>query len=218
MTKDEIKRFVYVTAGLVAVIWVGILYFSGSAVSGYRALIALNTATGAVVAIWTGYFKFLWRVPYFRRVLYRPNINGTWLGQFKSDWTDEEGQGVPPGAFVLVVRQSFFRLAVHAFTAKQTTVSYVEMLVLNAERGTKKVAYLYDERRASAGSHGARQGAAELDLIEERTSRLLQGGFWTHGRTSGFVKVLQASAKRRVESLSDARSRWPDRRLWADVQ
>jgi hypothetical protein len=215
--EHEIRVFVYTTAAVVALIWLAIVLQTRAEVVSQPSLRAFNLAIVVALAGWTGYFSFAWKWPVARRLLYRPNINGTWLGEFRSDWVDANGVGVPPARFVLVVRQRFFSMAIHAYSERLTTISYVESLIVEENRGTKQVAYLFEERRAAPGHQGARQGAAELDLIDEANARLLQGDFWTHAGTTGFVRVKQVSKGLHTESLQDALGRWSDSRHWASV-
>jgi hypothetical protein len=214
---DEIKIFAYVTVGFSAAIWLATILFAGAPPLSIGSLKALNVSAGTVSIAWTVYFSWGWKQPYARRVLFRPNLNGTWIGQFKSDWTGPDGAGVRPGRFVLVVRQSFFAISVRAFSERQKTSSYVESLVCDDGRGTKFLAYLFQEKRTSNGDHGARHGAAELDLIEDRRSRFLEGEFWTISGTTGFVRVRQSSAELYVESIADAYQTWADMNDWANV-
>lgn len=218
MKPKEVKLFVYLTIGFAATIWGIVLFFSGAPPISYESLKALNGSTAAVAIIWALYFGWGWKWPYLRKLLYRPNLNGTWIGEFKSDWKDKNGNGIPPGRFVLVIRQSFFSISIRAYSEKQKTLSYVESLVLDDERGTKLLAYLYAEKRTTSVDHGARQGAAELDVIEESNRRTLEGDFWTHTGTTGFVRVRQSSAELHVESFEQAARQWGEPDQWASVQ
>lgn len=93
----------------------------------------------------------------------------------------------------------------------------MESLVCDDDRGTKFLAYLYQEKRTTSIEHGARQGAAELDLVEESRQRTLEGEFWTHTGTTGFVRVRQSCKDLCVESFSEAENKWPDIDNWANV-
>jgi len=219
MKHDEIKKFIFLTVGLATFFWLIGLLINEAPFFSYESLRVLNISTALVAAIWAGYFSRAWKWPYIRKLIfYRPNLNGTWIGEFKSDWKNEQGQGVPPGRFVLVVRQSFFSISIRAYTEKQKTISYVESLVLDDGRGTKFLAYLYAEKRSTAIEHGPRQGAAELDLIEDSSHKILEGEFWTHTGTTGFVRVRQASPALHIDSFDQAVVQWRDQEQWASVQ
>src|SRR3970040_1381997 len=111
MKSNEIKVFVYITISLTAFIWGGTLVVGGASLLSFTGLKALN-ATAAIIAIlWAIYFTWAWRWPYVRKIIFRPDLNGSWLGEFRSDWKDGTRTGIPPGPFVLVVRQSFFSIS-----------------------------------------------------------------------------------------------------------
>jgi hypothetical protein len=217
MKPNEIKLFVYVTVGLSTIFWGSTHFINDTPLLSYPSLKALNISTSIVVSMWACFFSWGWRWPCVQKLIYRPNLNGTWIGQFKSDWKDEQGKGVPPSQFVLVIRQTFFSISVRAYSEKQKTSSYVESLILDDERGTKLLAYLYAEKRAAGIIHDPRQGAADLELTEKYNCRVLEGEFWTSAGTTGFVRVKQACAKLYVESFDQAVGQWPDSLQWASV-
>lgn len=217
MKNNEIKLFLYITIGLTAIFWGGVLVVGNNHPISYASLKALNATAATIAVLWYVYFTWAWRWPYVRKIIFRPDLNGSWIGEFRSDWKDACGNGIPPGPFILVVRQSFFAISIRAYTQKQKTLSYVESLVLDGERGTKLLAYLYSEKRAACVEHGARQGAADLELVEESGRRILEGDFWTHSGTTGFVRVVQASADLYIESFEQAATQWPEQKQWASV-
>jgi len=217
MKGNEVKIFIYTTIALTSLFWGGILFVGDSPLVSYASLKALNATAASIAVLWAMYFAWAWRWPYVRKLIFRPDLNGSWIGEFRSDWRDSSGNGIPPGPFVLVIRQSFFTISIRAYTQKLKTISYVESLVLDGERGTKLLAYLYSEKRAGSGEFGARQGAADLELVEEPDRRVLEGDFWTHSGTTGFVRVAQASENQYVESFDQAATQWPIKKLWASV-
>lgn len=218
MKSNEVKIFVYITIALTGIFWGGSLVVGGNPIVSYGSLKALNMTAGIIAILWAVYFTWAWRWSYVRKIIFRPDLNGSWIGEFRSDWKDASGNGISPGPFVLVVRQSFFAISIRAYTQKQKTSSYVESLVLDGERGTKLLAYLYSEKRVASVEHGARQGAADLELVEESDRRILEGDFWTHSGTTGFVRVAQANKDLYVESFDQATAQWPEQKLWASVQ
>lgn len=217
MKSKEVKVFIYATIFLTGLFWGGALLISDAHPLSLVSLKALNATAAGIAILWAIYFSWGWRCPYIRRLIFRPNLNGTWIGQFMSDWKDPNGNGIPPGLFVLVIRQNFFAISIRAFTQNQRTISYVESLVVDGARGTKLLAYLYSERRSESVEHGPRQGAADLVLVEEDTHRVLEGDFWTNARTTGFVRVRQVSQNLHVESIQHACARWVDKSQWISV-
>lgn len=200
--------------------WVIIFIISDYEVLSFTSLKALNLGITIAAILWLIYFKWAWKWPYISKLLYRPNISGTWLGEFESDWKDENGKQNPPKRFVLVIRQQWFSISIRAFTDLQKTESYVETMIINSLKGTKILAYLYSEKRVGSGDHGARQGAAELDLIENKENKLcfLEGHFWTQAGTRGYVKVKQESSVDYVDSFQQANEQWGESNAWARLK
>lgn len=215
MSQIEIKIFAAVSIFIGAVIWLALFNINGFEVFSFNSLKAINLGISATGLFWFGYFKWAWKWVYVRKLLYRPNINGTWLGEFKSDWQNEQGLENPPRRFVLVIRQHWFSISVRAFTNLQNTESYVEILMIDDLKGIKLLAYLFSEKRVGAGDHGPRQGAAELELIEDGTMKFLEGHFWTQAGTRGYIKVKQASSIDYVASFDQANGKWQDTNSWA---
>ena len=217
MKPNELKVFTYITIGLAGSLWATFIVATKADVVSYSSLKALNAIAGAVSLLWLIYFKWAWRKPYIRKIIFRPDLNGTWLGQFRSDWTNSNGDGVHPGDFILVIRQNFFTISIRAYTEKMKTESYGESLVLNAKGESKMIAYLYTEKRTSNTPHGTRQGAAELELIESNNERLLEGDFWTHNKTTGYVRVKHINNNLFIEYFTQAKLEWPKETEWAKV-
>lgn len=214
MRQQHIKTIVSVSIVFGVAIWLVLFLWQKYPVVSWDSVRSISVSLTVVGIFWAFYFKWLWTWPYLNQLLYKPNLRGTWLGEFSSDWEDEEGEGVPPGKFILVIRQSWLSLSIKAFTEKQKTISHVENLLVS-EGGTKLLAYLYSEKRAGPGRHGARQGAAELDLVESAERMLLEGDFWTQAKTAGYIRVRRASASEYVESFQDALTVWPVVDAWA---
>ncbi|MGZ8239380.1 MAG: Cap15 family cyclic dinucleotide receptor domain-containing protein [Methylobacter sp.] len=214
MSQIEIKIFTSVTIFIGAVIWLALFFINGFEVFSLNSLKAINYGITSTGFFWFVYFRWAWKWGYVRKLLYRPNINGTWLGEFKSDWKNEKGLENPPRRFVLVIRQHWFSISVRAFTNLQKTESYVEILMIDESKGIKLLAYLFSEKRVGAGDHGPRQGAAELELIEDGTMKFLEGHFWTQAGTRGYVKVKQASSIVHVASFDQAIGKWKEINSW----
>lgn len=219
MNQSEVKIFSAGSILIGAIAWIIPFLFYDFKVFSFDSLKYINLGITLAGLFWFSYFKWAWKWDYFRKLLYRPNLNGTWIGEFESDWKNEQGQVNPAKRFVLVIRQHWFTISIRAFTNIQKTESYVETLMLDDSTGTKLLAYLFSEKRSRTGEHGSRQGAAELDLIETEisTNKLLEGHFWTQASTRGYIKVKQASNTYHVESFEQAEDKWQDSRSWASI-
>lgn len=218
MNPTEVKIFATGSIVIGAIVWIISFLLNSFEVISLDSLKYLNLGITVAALIWFSYFKWAWKWGYFRRLLYRPNLNGTWLGEFESDWKNEQGQINPPKRFVLVIRQHWFTISVRAFTNIQKTESYVETLMLDDNKGTKLLAYLFSEKRSRTGEHGSRQGAAELDLVEVEINKLLEGHFWTQAGTRGYIRVKQISSSDYVDSFEQAESKWQESGCWESIQ
>ncbi len=214
MNQTEIKIFTTITILIGTGIWFLLFCIQGFEVSSFDSLKSINTGITISGLFWLTYFKWAWRWNYIRKLLYKPNLNGTWLGEFSSDWENEHGQKNPPKKFVLVLRQHWFSISVRAFTHLQKTESYVETLILDDSKGTKLLAYLYSEKRIGTGEHGVRQGAAELDLIENENTKILEGHFWTQAGTRGYIKVKKIVESDFIDSFEQANNKWQKDSIW----
>ncbi|SFC09274.1 hypothetical protein [Pseudoalteromonas denitrificans] len=218
MNQTEVKILVTGSIVIGAIVWLTFFGINSFDVLSLDSLKYINLGISVAGLFWLSYFKWAWKWSYVRKVLYRPNLNGTWLGEFESDWTNNQGQVNPPKRFVLVIRQHWFTMSVRAFTNIQKTESYVETLMLDDMKGTKLLAYLFSEKRSGSGEHGTRQGAAELDLVETEINKLLEGHFWTQAGTRGYIKVKQASNSEHMESFEQAESKWSDGNCWESLR
>ena len=218
MNQTEVKIFATGSILIGAIVWIIPFLIKNFEVLSLDSLKYINLGITLAGLFWFSYFKWAWKWDYIRKLLYRPNLNGTWLGEFESDWKNEHGQENPPKRFVLVIRQHWFSISVRAFTNIQKTESYVETLMLDDNKGTKLLAYLFSEKRSRTGEHGSRQGAAELDLLETEINKLLEGHFWTQAGTRGYIKVKQVSSSDYIESFEQAESKWSDRGCWESIQ
>lgn len=218
MNQTEVKIFSTGSILIGVTVWIIPFLLNNFEVLSLDSLKYINLGVTVAGLFWFSYFKWAWKWNYIRKLLYRPNLNGTWLGEFESDWIDDKGQVNPPKRFVLVIRQHWFTLSVRAFTNIQKTDSYVETLMLDDNKGTKLLAYLFSEKRSRTGEHGSRQGAAELDLVEADINKLLEGHFWTQAGTRGYIRVKQISSSDHIDSFEQAEKMWADSDCWESIQ
>ena len=157
MNQTEVKIFATGSIVIGSIVWIISFLLNNFEVISLDSLKYINLGITVAGLTWFSYFRWAWKWGYVRRLLYRPNLNGTWLGEFESDWKNERGEVNPPKRFVLVIRQHWFTISVRAFTNIQKTESYVETLMLDDNKGTKLLAYLFSEKRSRTGEHGSRR-------------------------------------------------------------
>lgn len=212
MNRKHLKIFVRWSLGSCVVIWAGLHLYQDFAVFSLPSLKAILSGLSLSGLLWGGYFKWAWRWPYLRKILYKPNINGTWLGHFESNWGGE----VLCGKFVLVIRQNWFEVSIRAFSQNLKTNSHIESFVFDEGKGLKILAYLFAEKEMGAKGD-IRQGAAELELAEGIEIKILEGAFWTISGSKGYVKVKLISEKEKVDSFDVAMASWSDEESWQRI-
>ena len=151
---------------------------------------------------WAFFLSTGWKFFPFKYLMYRPNLNGTWKGLMISDWTDENGQTVPPKTMYVVVRQKF--LSINFTTHTETFIgnSYVETFLIDKERGTLKVVYLYMKDSTDHNLQPENQGVSELRVIDS-TPKKMEGIFFTIIKSKGNLSLTHISTKH-INTYSDA--------------
>lgn len=213
MNQSHIKIFIGVTLFLAFLVWLTSYFFQGFDIISFSSLKSFFASFSFVSLFWLVYFKWAWRWPYLRKIMYKPDLGGTWLGHFESNWKNPKGYKNPPKKFVLVVRQSWLSVSIRAFTENQKTHSYIESFIFDEDKGSKILAYLYSEKE-SRSEYSSRQGAAELELSEGGATRVLEGHFWTISGTQGFVRVKFVCPNEKVESIQIAIEKWSNPKDW----
>lgn len=204
MKKDELKLIVTISIALATVI--GLIYITllGEMFNLFDVLKGLSFGISFTTLFWAFFFSYGWRVCGLSQIFYRPNLAGTWSGTLKSDWKDENGRGIDPIEFYIVIRQSFLRIHFTTFTDTFIGTSYSETLSLKKETGLKNVAYLYRKETSQDDDMHLREGATELRLIDSKP-RKLEGKYWSNIKTNGNIQVSFIS-KDIVDSYNDAKA------------
>jgi hypothetical protein len=190
MKKEELKLIVYISIAFAAVLT--LIYLAIFAATDFELIKVYRGVSFSITCVlffWTFYFTYGWKLPGLQSLFYRPNLNGTWAGKLVSDWKDEQGQGVPPIDFVIVIRQSFIRIHFTTFTQNFIGLSYAETFILDKDSGIKTVAYLYRKDTSQMNDDSLREGATELRLILSTDEKRLEGKYWSNIKTQGTISV-----------------------------
>jgi len=206
MKVEDIRRIIQVSVLGVIGVATAKVYLSDDtpfSMAGWR---AVQLGITVIMVFWAFFFRCGWRWPVFRRLFNRPDLNGTWIGMFSTDWKDENGHSPPPQRMAVVIRQTFLTLHISSFTERLVAHSYAENLILELERGLRYIAYLYAKDTTSIGDPGNREGAAEFRIIEGDRSELI-GHYWSNQKTCGRISLRRAGSEH-VSSYEDAKRRW----------
>jgi hypothetical protein len=205
---ETIKKevLIYLSMGLMLLIWVGLLRATGTPLSiNLEAIKKLpDVVTIFVLALFV-FTKWLWRLPIFKGWLVQvPYIQGTWAGDLQSTWENPKtGQRIPPLKMILVVRQTFSTLSCTMFTKESESYSRAAQIAVEKETGAISLSYNYTNRskayiRERSPIH---DGAAHLRVVT-LPQRMLEGEYWT-GRCTTGTMTLHYSSKELLEAFPD---------------
>ena len=207
MNKEDLERFVKLTAGITVGVLAFLVWFLDDMRIGSHITDRVSTAISVTSAFWVFYAKWGWRMWPASLLFTRPNLRGTWIGHLESDW--QRGAGNPGSVIPIVfaINQSFFSLIIHSLTKDQEGLSDVAKIVVKEDPGVTYLSYVYSLREEFRAGMGNQQGAAELRLVKGGQPEL-RGEYWTNTKTRGRLLLRRCSA-RTVGSYDDARSKWP---------
>lgn len=153
--------------------------------------------------IFTIFANWLWKWPIFRNWLVPyPNLNGTWVGEIRSDWVNNEtGKRIPPIPAMITIQQTFFNISCVMRTGEMRSDSYVEGFQIDKERQIKQLAYSYQSRpnltlQERSTPH---DGTTVLEIIESPELKL-KGRYWTERKTTGEL-IFQFQTSETLEEL-----------------
>ena len=212
MKQEDLKRIINVTAVVAILIWVLVIVLLEIDIISLDAIRQLGLIITTLGLFWAFFFRWGWKWPILKPLFNKPDLNGTWIGSFETDWEDKKGQTVPVGEIVIVIRQTFLFVHFTSFTNRFIAHSYAETLLLDDDRGIRRVVYLYSQNRVNPGAEGDRQGTAELSILGEPIKEL-SGNFWTNAKSNGFLKVRRVSEEW-IGSFEQAKSKWPNYQDW----
>jgi hypothetical protein len=180
-------------------------------------LVVIIISTG-IVAIASATWRWVWkRFPVIARKLF-PDLNGTWVGELVSTWTNSTtGEAIAPIPVTIWIRQGIFSTSIKQRTGESTSYSTRCLLEADHEAGRFGFWYSYDNNpRAQYRQRSARhEGVAWLELDIDTDPERLAGCYYTDRKTSGDFAV------RRVSTIFDgepgaASKRAPRRRKQFD--
>jgi len=199
MRNANLKASLWILLVLSAIIWFLFAYFTGldlSKISDFFGLIP-EVITLDLIAI-TIFVKWLWRWEWFRGWLVPfPDLNGTWLGEIRSEWIDQEKcKKIPPIPAMLTVRQTFFSTSCVMQTKEMRSDSYGEEFQIDEERQIKQFIYSYVSRPKISLQERSNihHGTVLFEVIGSPKMKL-KGRYWTNRKTIGEMEFIFHSKK-----------------------
>lgn len=144
-----------------------------------------------ITFFWAFYFRWGWKLPLIKHIAYKENLNGTWVGKYKS-LDNIEGKEYQ-GEIALVIRQNFLTTSVVSLTDKYVSFSYGASVLYNSGHDNNQLVYLYSQNEFNPTDNQARKGASELHLISGDKEKKLFGTFWTNHNSQGNLDLTFVS-------------------------
>jgi hypothetical protein len=205
---ESIKKevLIYLSLGLMLLIWVGVLQATGTPLLiGWGAITKLPDVVTIFVGVLFVFTKWLWRISWFRGWLVQfPDLQGTWIGDLESTWEKPEtGERLPAIKMFLVVRQTFSTISCTMFTKESVSYSRAAQMAKDEETGAISLSFNYTNRSKATTKEKSpmHDGAAHLRIVTV-PSRMLEGEYWTGRCTTGDMK-LRFSSRQLLESFPD---------------
>jgi SMODS-associating 2TM, beta-strand rich effector domain len=189
MRNVNLKVLLWILLGVSGIAWFVIGYVTHADLSKlsefFRPLPKVITVDVIAVAV---FVRWVWRWRWLRGWLVSiPNLNGTWLGEIRSDWIDERtDRKVLPIPAMLTIRQTFFHISCVMQTAEMRSDSYVEGFRIDYDCQIRELAYSYQgkPRLPLQDRSTPHDGTAVFEVIET-PARKLRGRYWTERKTTG---------------------------------
>lgn len=204
MTKSlNFKWVSFAFISLAIVLWVLILVFKKVefAVS-WAAIKEIPTVVGWMVplGLWFGTSAWRWRIFKGWLVLV-PDLNGTWEGEFRSEWIDPKtNQRIPPKKAFMVIRQTLFETHCCQMTAESKSYSRATTVQSAPDGHLKVLEFTYSNSPRVSVQHRsqAHDGACSVEVID-KPDRKLVGKYWTERNTKGELEFKFLSKDFRQE-------------------
>lgn len=193
------ELLVWVQIGSIIIIWIGVLFFSGTDLKiNWDSIKKLPDVVTIYVILAFIFTKWAWRWRIFRHWLVPfPDLQGTWRGTLESTWTDPAtGQRIAPGEIIIVIKQTFASISCVLFTSESDSYSTTAQINRDDESDVLRLTYNYTNRpRANVRNRSEiHDGAAILKVILKPTMKL-EGEYWTSRKTTGDMSVNFISTK-----------------------
>jgi hypothetical protein len=182
MTSTQVKALI----GLVAVIWIVVVFAQGNPVPLDYVKAFSYVVTGVSFAL-LSWERWLWSWRIFRPWLTtRPDLRGTWRGHLVSNWADpitKKGRGEIEA--YLVVRQTYSTIDVRLLAAESASVTLSANIVADGE-GIHTVAVVYrNTPRALLRNRSPMGHGGMLLYVRGLPIHQLDGEYWTDRETKG---------------------------------
>ena len=190
---------VWIQLGFFVLIWVGVLFISGSELRiGWEAIKKLPDVVTIYILIVLLFIKWAWRWPIFKNWLVRlPDLQGTWKGTIESTWVDPDtGQKITTKDTTLVIKQSFSSISCVMYTDESYSHSVAAQIYEDNKNGIFFLTYNYINRpQVSVRDRSVTHDGAVILKVILRPEKRLEGEYWTNRKTTGDINFIFESRK-----------------------
>ena len=165
----------------------------------------ISGATGAVLALWFIYEKWIWKWPLFDKISSyygTPVVYGTWKGTLKYE-KDQEGKSGSVDVYV-AISQTLTSLSVRSFFRHPSESYSITAKIKDSESKGRQLVYSY----RSEAPHGSRDnnrphdGVCILNIIGSPVKKL-DGSYFTDRGGAGII-TLDKHCNKLAESFDDS--------------
>lgn len=147
-----------------------------------------------------------WKFPYLGRILHRavcPDLNGKWLGETYSNYTDESGNHIVKEVELTIKADLFgFNLALRSLDGYQESKVIQSELYRDPRTDTFYLSYVFEASVPIPKETDDRlfDGAAKLEIIISKADTVLKGTYWTNRawqrgmNTAGLITITKKSS------------------------
>lgn len=148
----------------------------------------------------------LWKLPFLGGILHQavcPNLNGKWLGEVHSSYTDENGNKIVKEVELIIKADLFgFNLALRSLDDYQESKVIQSELYRDPRTGTFYLSYIFEASVPIPKETDDRvfDGAAKLEIIVNKKNTVLKGTYWTNRawqrgmNTAGLITMKQKNS------------------------
>ncbi|WP_067899907.1 Cap15 family cyclic dinucleotide receptor domain-containing protein [Nocardia vaccinii] len=188
-----------IAIGVAAIIWFVIALVSKHH-DGQTALKTFSFAGSIVTISFLIYERWGWAWKLVRFFTGKPNLNGTWRGELRSDF-ERDGQRIAPILTVLRISQTDSAVRVTLFTGESTSVTEQSELVKEPD-GRWRLTFVYTNKPRPEVSERSNQHQGTCELYVTGRGESIAGIYFTSRKTKGELNFSEWSKHKYADAAS----------------
>lgn len=128
----------------------------------------------------------LWKLPFLGEIMHKavcPNLNGKWLGEVHSNFTDESGKNIVKQVELTIKADIFgFNLALRSLDGYQESKVIHSEIYRDPRTNVFYLSYIFEASAPIPKETDDRrfEGAARLEIVINKADTVLKGTYWTN--------------------------------------